>query len=165
MKTNTDKCTIKPQELKEIWPIYHGAFKNIKLNILNGIIEYNKIDTLINNEKQIPISDRDVAIRIGASGGNDISPNEIKSDLDLYFLRAVVMESLIIDMGKILGATNSDQTGLKKLKRKLKDQKFRPVLKEIEDFEDKYKQEIIKIEKKSKQTDCTFRNLRKKSIF
>ncbi len=134
------------QKLNGFWPRYHGAFKNLKSDVLNSIIEYHKIDELITSEKQISISDEDIAIRIGASKTNDIPLNKIKrSDLDLYFLRAVVMESMILDMAKILGVNNNDQTGLKRLRQELKEPKYKFILEEIVDFEDKYKQEIIKI--------------------
>lgn len=71
--------------------------------------------------------------------------NQIKPTLLLLRkIEQVYMESIILDMAKIIGVSNCDQTGIKEIKKYLDDDDFKNKLDQIEE---KYKTTIIKIEK------------------
>jgi len=102
----------RKEEVKNFWIHYFAAFLNLKQDVLEKIEEVKII-------------------------------NQIKPTLLLLRkIEQVYMESIILDMAKIIGVSNCDQTGIKEIKKYLDDDDFKNKLDQIEE---KYKTTIIKI--------------------
>ncbi len=102
----------KKEDVKDFWMHYFGAFLNLKQDVLEKIEEIKII-------------------------------NEIKPTLLLLRkIEQVYMESIILDMAKIIGVSRCDQTGIKSIKEYLNNDDFNN---EINRVEEKYKTTIVKI--------------------
>ena len=66
-------------------------------------------------------------------------------DVDLGRVRHVIMESIILDMGKIIGVTNADQTGIDKITQRLSSKIFSEYVEKLNSLKNKYKETFLKI--------------------
>lgn len=104
---------------KEFWERYYGEMMSLNIGVEKKFEEFQKIKNIKAN--------------------ND--------NIDMWLAGQVYMESIILDMAKIFGVANSDQTGLKSLKENLKSPQFDQFKKQIEEIEQNYSYVKEKIKK------------------
>lgn len=121
---------------KNFWYGYFGAFSILKNDVKAKIEEFLKI--------------------------KDIKKSQI--NLDLSITKKVYMESIVLDMAKILGVAGSDQTGIESIKKHLQSKKFIKIKKRIEKLDQKYKSIKSKI-KQNRNRIISHIDFRKKPYY
>jgi len=106
----------KPRLTKKFWYGYFGAFSQLRVSALNKINEFEKIKKTKNT-----------------------------NEIDLFLIKQVFMDSIVLDMAKILGVTRSDQTGIENIVKRLSSKKFAQLRKKLEKTDKKYKSVKAKI--------------------